>query len=230
MLSTDGFKKFATNVVLFLHVTSKTPGEPHPNLLREKGGNGYPTFSFLDSTGRVLRQVPRSQLDVAGLQSNFAELRRWRALDVKGKAGDKTAARDAFLLAMQFEMLTQKEAKSGLIRFHKDLTKKQQTTLRQRLVNMEFQDLLRQIDVADQRTLVRSGKGFAAMIQGNRIPRSQQIITFWQGALAYAESEKDVALFAKIFAKAKKLMAGDPRAQRYMGQVEARLKKLRAAK
>jgi hypothetical protein len=35
-------------------VTSRVPGEPYPDLLKEKGGRGFPTLRFLDSKGNVI--------------------------------------------------------------------------------------------------------------------------------------------------------------------------------
>jgi len=48
------FKEFGKKVILFLHVTSRAAGEPYPDLLKEKGGRGFPTFKFLDAKGNVI--------------------------------------------------------------------------------------------------------------------------------------------------------------------------------
>lgn len=53
-LSSVEFKEFGKKVVLFCHITSHVPGDPYPELLREKGGRGFPTFYFLDPTGKVV--------------------------------------------------------------------------------------------------------------------------------------------------------------------------------
>ncbi|MGH7152014.1 MAG: hypothetical protein ACREIU_15020, partial [Planctomycetota bacterium] len=41
-------------MVLFLHNTSRLKEEPYPELLREKGGRGFPYLVFLDSDGGVI--------------------------------------------------------------------------------------------------------------------------------------------------------------------------------
>ena len=51
MLSHESFPAFANDFVLFMHNTSWVDDEPYPNLLREKGGNGWPTSAFLAADG-----------------------------------------------------------------------------------------------------------------------------------------------------------------------------------
>ena len=69
MLSTEEFATWSKKVVLFLHNTSRCDDEPYPNLLKEKGGNGFPTMSYLAADGRLMTQVghitPVEQLDGA---------------------------------------------------------------------------------------------------------------------------------------------------------------------
>lgn len=49
-----GMKEFAKKVVPFLHITTKIKGDKYQDLLREKGGRGFPTFRFLDPKGEVI--------------------------------------------------------------------------------------------------------------------------------------------------------------------------------
>lgn len=55
-LSSAEFKEFGKKVVLFCHITTRVPGDPYPDLLREKGGRGFPTFYFMDPTGKVVAE------------------------------------------------------------------------------------------------------------------------------------------------------------------------------
>ena len=45
---------FGADVVLFCHVTTRIEGDPHQELLQQKGGRGFPTLKFLDAEGEVL--------------------------------------------------------------------------------------------------------------------------------------------------------------------------------
>ena len=88
MLSTDEFAKWSSEkVVLFLHNTSRVADEPYPDLLREKGGNGFPTVSFLAEDGRLLKQLGYP-ITLASIQSSYDELRAWSDLRKKVAGGD----------------------------------------------------------------------------------------------------------------------------------------------
>ena len=73
-------------------------------------------------------------------------------------------------------------------------------------------------------------EGLAKPSEGDRIPQGQQKTTFWQGAMTYAGSKKDVDLFEKIIIRAKKELVGDPLLKRYLPQAEAQLERLRRSK
>src|SRR5262249_33868535 len=57
VLATDEFARWSRQVVLFLHVTAQPPagkplpGDKHPLLLYELGGNAFPTLSYVDADG-----------------------------------------------------------------------------------------------------------------------------------------------------------------------------------
>ena len=55
-LSTDEFKEFAKEVVLFAHITSRVEGEKYDKLLNEKGGGGFPYLAAMDAEGNVIAQ------------------------------------------------------------------------------------------------------------------------------------------------------------------------------
>jgi hypothetical protein len=40
---------------MFCHITTRIKGEKYDDLLKKVGGRGFPTFAFLDETGKVLR-------------------------------------------------------------------------------------------------------------------------------------------------------------------------------
>ena len=226
MLSTPEFKKFSGEVVLFLHNTSHVDGEPYPNLLREKGGNGYPTVSYLDHTGRLLTQMPFPTRSTDQLRKMLERLRAWRKLRAAHEAGDKGLAAKLFLLEMDFGMLGHAEGEKRLRAVRAQLEPDQIRRVQRALVNLEFRATAATI-TRDKKTLIAAGEKFVGMMDRDRIPTSREVITFWQGALAYAESKRDAKLFERIFETAKKKMAGDPRVDRYMERVKRRLQALK---
>lgn len=228
MLSTPEFKAFSERVVLFLHNTSYVMDEPYPKLLTEKGGNGYPTVAFLDHTGRLLTQQPDPIRKTTEFAVSLERLNRWSKL--RAEVAEEAAGKRGklFLMEVDLRMVGYAEAHRRLATLAKQLSKSETAKVERALVDMEFQSVFRTTDRRDQKSMIAAGEKFAAMIDKNRIPRSRQIITFWQAALLFAESRKDADQFAKIFERAKKEMGDDPRAKRYMQSVEGRLKRLRA--
>ena len=64
MLSAPDFAAQMTGAVLFLHVTSRVKSDPHQDLLREKGGRGFPYLAVLDPRGEVLAHPASRSADV----------------------------------------------------------------------------------------------------------------------------------------------------------------------
>ena len=229
MLESKEFKGFADKVVLFLHNTSKVEGEPYPNLLREKGGNGFPTVSFMDHTGRVLYQQPFKKLDLPELEKSFSRLQSWKALQTLDE-GDGRNARALFLMEMDFGMHEFEGAAAQMKKLGDKITAKDKKWLTPKMVELEFLSHLKTIDVANQKTLVAAGAKFVGMMEKDRIPQGDQKTTFWQGALKYAHSKMDVDLFEKVLNRGKKELVGDFRLQRYLKNVEKQLEQMKKAK
>jgi hypothetical protein len=230
VLETEEFRTFAKNVVLFLHNTSKVEGEPHPNFLREKGGNGYPTVSFMDHTGRVLIRQPAEKLSTEEFQKSFTRLQDWDGLRKKVAAGDAKLAKPLFLVEMDLGLLEFEAADAQLKKLGDQVTDEERAALKSRLVELEFLAHLKTIHISDKKTLVAAGKKFADMLRNDRIPQGDQKTTFWQGALTYANSKMDIELFEKILDRGKIELAGDFRLERYLKRVEKQLEQMKKAK
>ena len=225
MLSTDEFAAWSDKVVLFLHNTSKVDDEPYPNLLREKGGNGFPTVSFLAEDGRLLKQLDYP-ITMEGIQSGYDALLAWRALRKQVADGDTSKQKELFLLELRNGMIGHDQAVAEKAKLQ--LSDEEKAIVEQQLTDLEFNEILR--GVAREADMVAAGKKFYAMFKAGRIPQGKQDTSFWQFMFAYAGAEKDVDKFAELLAAAKKLYANDPRLARYLGQLEKQLEEMRAAK
>ena len=225
MLSTDEFAAWSDKVVLFLHNTSKVDDEPYPNLLREKGGNGFPTVSFLAEDGRLLKQVGYP-ITLEEIQSDHDALLAWRDLKKQVAEGDTSKQKELFLLELRNGMIGHDEAVAEKAKLQ--LTEEEKTTVEQQLTDLEFNEILR--GVAREADMAPAGKKFYAMYKAGRIPHTQQDTSFWQFMFAYAGAEKDADKFDELLTAAKKLYANDPRLARYLGQLEKQLEEMRAAK
>jgi len=220
VLSTPEFKEWSDKVVLFLHNTSQVNGEPYPALLREKGGNGFPTVSYLDAEGNLLKQVghvtPVEELDAA-----LQQLGQWQALRDRAADGDAAVTRQLFLMELDMKILDPVAARATADELFKGDERAQ---LEGELVNLEFLDLLQKTP-RDQ--IAMGGKRFLDMYRLGRIPTARQETSFWQYMFEYAKAEGDADLFEELLGDLKERKAGDRRLERYLQGLEKDLAALK---
>ena len=231
MLSHESFPAFAENFVLFMHNTSWVDDEPYPNLLREKGGNGWPTSAFQSADGSLLTQVLLpDQGSVEGLQMTHQKLLDWKSLkarvDAGEEGGEESLPKQLFVTELTLGMLGLEKARERLGTLG-DLTDAERRQFDATLVNMEFLEILSGADESRE-SQIAAGEKLVGMFKADRIPvTSRQIISYWQFIFDYLESAKNADMFEEVMIRAKEIMAGDRRAARYVQQIEARLKRLR---
>lgn len=231
VLSAEDFPAFAQKVVPFLHISSRVAGEKYPNLLRQKGGNAWPTLSFLSAEGRFLLQMPHPVRSAAELQEGLETVQTWQILSRRvaaAKGEDPKLERDFFNLEMTMGILSFAQASARFDKLKDGMSAKGRKHYARRLVDLQFNEIARTI-TGKNRTMVAAGEKYLTMIERDRIPKVRQVTTFWQAALAAAEQRKDADLFEKIMNRAKQEMAGDKRVDRYIGMVRRRLERMRAA-
>lgn len=224
MLSTAEFAEWSKQVVLFLHNTSRVDDEPYPNLLYEMGGIGFPTVSYLDAEGNLLKQVGHVT-PVAQLAGAYEDLQAWRALRAEVERGDAGEAKEKQLFLLELEMGNRPYAEMQQRLDRLSFTKDELESMRQKLVNLQFTEILRKTPRDRQH---EGGKQFLAMFRAGRIPNTSTETSFWQYMFAHAAHEKDVALFEDLLGKVKAAKEGDPRLSRYLRQLEEQLAALKA--
>lgn len=221
MLSTPEFAEWSENVVLFLHNTSRVHSEPYPNLLREKGGNGFPTVSYLDASGRLLKQVGHVT-PVEDLEANRLYLDDWRALSRRAAdSDDADVQRKLFAMELEMKILDPVAARATADDLFEGDERK---AMEQELVNLEFLDILSKTPRTE---MAMGGKRFLDMFRLGRIPTARQDTSFWQYMFAYAQAEEDVDLFEELLGFVKEHRGGDPRLARYLQKLEADLAKMK---
>ena len=78
-LLTDEFKKFATEQVMFLHITTRIPERENDGMLQEKGGRGFPYLAVLDAEGNVVAKVQQRSVD--GFRSTVDNAKKYLESD-----------------------------------------------------------------------------------------------------------------------------------------------------
>ena len=107
-----------------------------------------------------------------------------------------------------------------------DLGDDERAKVEQLLTNLEFRDILSSTDPKD---MPSGGAKFYVMLQQDRVPNNSQLTSFWQYMFAWAAAEKDVELFERLIAEARKRHPDDKRLQRYLPQLERQLEAMRGA-
>ena len=99
-LSEASFAEFGKQVVLFCHITSRVNGDPHQDLLQQKGGQGFPHLVFMNAEGEVVAQ-PQGRSAEAFAKAHAAYL-NCLELAKKLEAGDKSVAASFLASSRQF--------------------------------------------------------------------------------------------------------------------------------
>jgi tetratricopeptide (TPR) repeat protein len=93
------FADLAKEAVLFCHVTSQVPDEPHPKLMEEKGGLGFPYMAILDSRGALIA-AHRGARTVEAFGRTLAAARKLVELRPKADGGDRPARLESLKLLL----------------------------------------------------------------------------------------------------------------------------------
>ncbi len=227
VLSTDEFKAFAKDHVLFLHVTSFVEGEKYPDLLKEKGGQGWPFVVAMDADGNVVSRLDDRTVD--GFKAMVKAGSEYLALKAKK---DRTPAEELRVLATDLRAGTIqgaefKERVAALKGLDAAATKERDDLL----VHVDFVAEMKKVQDAhspDPKYRIAAGKVYAAMHAAGRVPADQnEMAAFYQFTIDYAESVKDVPLFETALGKLREAFGDNPRAQGFFKMMDDRLAKLK---
>lgn len=211
-LSDPAFARFADDVVLLLHVTSRVTGEPHANLLRDKGFSAFPTLCLLSPDGDVLATVLEAEdRTVPAFTALHARART--VFDLRGKArrGDKAAAKDLFLAELDLDLLTLAQAQERAAALTLSEAEKAHVAARQ--TDLEVRDLL-----ARSRDLgtAKVEAAIAEMARAGRRPTEATAESFWWTTLTFAANKHDPALAQRAHDELAQRFANDKRYEKML--------------
>ncbi len=235
VMAKPAFTEFAREIVPFLHVTSLVEGEPHADLLMEKGGTGFPFLCFMNSSGHVMARHYRQRSVKAFRRTLKNEVREYLAIEKKALAGDADAKYLYLLrrLGLGVDYAIARKMADELIACKtagelKSLSSDRRKRLEQKLTNLEYDELretarqTRRYDIA--------GKRCAAMMKAGREPESsRRVIDFWSFVIIHARSTRDVPLFEDALKRMDKHSGDTPRVRAFMAERRVELEDLRAA-
>lgn len=227
-LSEEGFPKLADKFVLFCHITSRVPTDKNQELLKEKGGQGFPYLVFMDSEGNVVAKHSGART-VKGFENSGAKAVTYMEVKKKAEGGDKAAKIDLVLAEIDLGKVTLDEGQKKLKELG-ELSKEQQAKLDGLATNAAVMEVAKPIRRNDKQGMIDAGKKFAEMKSAGKIPTGdQEIQMFWIFIMDYAESQKDAKLFEEGFTALKTKFA-DSINKQWVQTNEERLKKLKESK
>ncbi len=219
--SEKSFKDFGKEVVLFCHITSQVEDEPHPKLLREKGGGGFPHLVFMDAEGDVLtKQGDRS---VAGFHKTLGSLNDVIKLEKLAKKGDKSVVTPLFIAKVKLARYNFAEAAAKRKKLPSE-SKAQKKQIDKLFIGLEVDAILSKIDRRRPDTREAAAKKLLAMHKAGRIPEGHGM--FWSHLMSHAFKNENIALAEEAFAGVKKAF-GESIRQAWVDRTQERLDDLK---
>lgn len=206
---------------MFCHITSQVTSDKHQDLLKAKGGTGFPYLVFMDVEGNV--SAKPGDRTVAGFETTRSALVAFDALEAKAKKGDKAAAVDALIAGMEMGRIQAEEANARLSKLGK-LPAAKQAKIDALLVASEVDALMKGVRTKPEAAEV--GRKFAAMEKAGKVPTGRTALSFYAMMLEAHEADKDAKAFAATLKKLTKAAEGERNADKLLKRYEATLKKL----
>jgi hypothetical protein len=232
VLSTDAFKKFSEEAVLFLHLTSQVEGEKDGDLLQRKGGNGFPYLVAMDAGGSVtaqmeLQTVDDAELFVTGARATLKKAKEYT--DLKAKK-DPTVAERVTLLKMDVAVgnATGEDVRIFLAEV-KDIEPALRKELESILIDDEVKAALPRS--GGREALIAAGAKYAAMWKEGKEPSEEMVESFFIFMLDHAEAVKDVDLFGRALERIRTIIetkySDNPKALEFLAKQDERFAALK---
>jgi hypothetical protein len=225
-LSTEEFREFAKDYVLFCHITSMVEGEKYGDLLSKKGGKGFPHVVAMDAKGDVLA-VHAGARSVEGFAATMQKGREFQTLLAKEELTAAEAA-ELFLLRLGMGHFDLEQARTAAAKLA-DLSAEDRTRIDDALLGMEIQSLAPKSRGPE--AAAASGKAYAEMLAAGRKPVEAETPTFQMFyilIMEYAFQNNDVALYEQGLARMKAVFGENPQAAPFFEAKEKQLAELKA--
>jgi hypothetical protein len=227
VLSTEEFRGFAKDCVLFCHVTTHLDGMRYDGLLLEKGGSGWPHVVAMDAEGEVVAELQRRERSVEGFRglmkgsAEFVSLRSRK---------DRSPTEEARFLGLEIRMRKVKaedaRARAATLKGLDDASRKELDGL---LLALDFATRLEHINWGSPEARASWGMTLADRWKAGQEPScdDDRFETFYILILDYAEYAKDTVLFEKALGKLRERPGSTPEIEPYFRAQDERLAKLK---
>jgi len=210
-----------------LHITSRIKGEKYPDLLKEKGGRGFPYLAFMDAEGNVLahpkgRSVEAFDATLSGDVPEFFDLQK------KAEAEDSSKEDKAAFFMKRFALghLDSKQMKKAIGK-GSILSDEQVKQITGKLAEAKVEEILRGVNPRDEKKVGKAAKQLIALEKSDGLPPGRAGLNAWFIIMTDASQKKDAKGFERAFSAMKKGGANNPR---WIKAQEERLKELQGGK
>jgi len=206
-----------------MNLMTKVEGDPDQELFYEKGCLGFPTLAVLDADGTLLAKHQKER-NVEGFEATMAGARAFQDTLKKAAGGDAAAKTAVLEKQIEWGSISHADATKALAGANLDSERK--AKLEQGLLGLEFNEARREKDPAAMYAKLE------AMRAGNRIPKDARggTIGFWNSLVMAAERTGDIAKLKAAAEHARKELAGNENAKRFLDSLDQRIEKAEAAK
>jgi hypothetical protein len=226
VFSQPDFVEFSKSMVLFCHISTHIPSEPHGGLFAEKGGTAFPTVMVLDADGNVLaRQCGERSLravcDAVDQAKSFA------CLIGSSATADADTRYCCLLKQIELGHFTPPDARAK-VKALGALAPDRETRLHAAVTAREFALAVIEIRRApDDAGRLQAAGRLVEMKKAGHIPADGNAIAFWDWVIAYAEHARDPGLYEDGLTATKRLLPDDAGSRELCREREATLDRMR---
>jgi hypothetical protein len=220
------FVEFSKSVVLYCHVSTRVPSDPHGTLFSEKGGTAFPTLMVLDGEGSVLaRQCgERSMCAVRGVVD---EAKCFAAMIQCAGSADADTRYTCFLKQVELGHFDPESARAKA----KDLgalAPDRQTRLAAAITSREFALAVAEIRKApDDAGRLQAAARLVEMKKAGHIPADGNVLAFWDWVIAYAAHSRDPGLYEDGLVATKRILPDDASSRELIRERQAELDRMK---
>jgi hypothetical protein len=221
------FIDYSKNVVLYIHISSRVPGEANGTLFAEKGGNAFPTLMVMDQDGNVLaRQCGERSMRV--VREVVAEGEGFRGLIERAKTGDLETRYECLCKQIQFGHFAPDVARAK-VKDLGNLSADRKGWFESAIVSRECQLALLEIRKAPDESAQYDAaeKMLVPMKKAGHIPSDGNVIPFWEWIMAVASKNQDIALYEDGLNAMKTLLKDDAGRRERLEEKEIALERMK---
>lgn len=211
--------------MLYCHITSHVPTDPHQDLLMEKGGGGWPYLVFMDASGEVVHDFKNQVSRLFGYERTRKGLESYLALKPAIDAGKKEHAARFLLARIEIGQLEFAAAKNEIAKID-GASAELRRKLDASMLDLEIASLLAgsRMDGGEA-----AGERFLELKKAGKVPADSNrslALPFWGYLLRHADSTDALLLYAESLSHMKKLVGNEEKFKPWFELKDKRLEEL----